>query len=57
VRDGRPPEIDGQQGMLAKAIALTIYESAATGQAVRVADVLAGRAREYQGPIDARWGL
>jgi predicted dehydrogenase len=57
VRDGRPPEIDGEQGMRAKAIALTIYESATTGQAVRVADVLAGRAREYQRPIDARWGL
>jgi predicted dehydrogenase len=57
VRDGRPPEIDGEQGMRAKAIALTIYESATMGQVVRVADVLAGRAREYQRPIDDRWGL
>jgi hypothetical protein len=56
-RDGRPPEIDGDQGMRAKAIALTIYESATTGQEVRVADVLSGRAREYQRPIDDRWGL
>jgi hypothetical protein len=32
--------------MRAKAIALTIYESSVTGQAVRVADVLAGNARE-----------
>jgi predicted dehydrogenase len=57
VRDGRPPEIDGEEGLRAKAIAMTIYESATTGQVVRVEDVLAGRVREYQRPIDDRWGL
>ena len=57
VRDGRPPEMDGEEGMRAKAIALTIYESAVTGREVRVAEVLSGRAREYQRPIDERWGL
>jgi len=57
VRDRRPPEIDAEEGMKAKAIALTIYESSVTGQVVRVEDVLAGRAREYQRPIDERWGL
>jgi predicted dehydrogenase len=57
VRDGRPPEIDGEQGMRAKAIALTIYESATAGQPVRVEEVLAGRVRDYQRPIDDRWGL
>ena len=57
VRDNRPPEIDGEAGLRAKAIALAIYESATTGQVVRVDDVLAGRARDYQRPIDGQWGL
>jgi UDP-N-acetyl-2-amino-2-deoxyglucuronate dehydrogenase len=57
IRDRRAPEIDGEAGLRAKAIALTIYESSVTGQVVRVEDVLAGRAREYQRPIDERWGL
>jgi predicted dehydrogenase len=57
VRDGRPPEIDGEQGLRAKAIALTIYESSVANQVVRVDDVLSGRVRAYQQPIDDRWGL
>jgi predicted dehydrogenase len=57
IRDHRPPEIDAEEGMRAKAIALTIYESSVTGRVVRVEDVLAGRAREYQRPLDDRWGL
>lgn len=57
IRDGRPPEIDGEEGLRAKAIALAIYESSTTGQVVRVEDVVAGRACEYQRPIDERWGL
>jgi hypothetical protein len=28
-----------------------------TGRVVRVDDVLSGAAREYQRPIDERWGL
>ena len=57
VRDGRPPEIDGEHGLRAKAIALAIYESNATGQVVRVQDVLEGKVDAYQGPINARWGI
>jgi predicted dehydrogenase len=57
VRDGRPPEIDGEQGLRAKAIALAIYESNATGQVVRVQDILEGKVDAYQGPINARWGI
>ena len=57
IRDGRPPEIDAEEGLRAKAIALAIYESSVTGQQVRVDDVLSGKAREYQRPIDERWGL
>ncbi len=57
VRDGRPPEIDGEHGLRAKAIALAIYESNATGQVVRVQDILEGKVDAYQGPINARWGI
>lgn len=57
IRDGRPPEVDGATGMKAKAIAEAIYESAATGQVVKMADVLAGKAGSYQREIDERWGL
>ncbi|HEV2124353.1 MAG TPA: Gfo/Idh/MocA family oxidoreductase, partial [Chloroflexota bacterium] len=35
IRDKHPPEIDGEAGLKAKAIALTIYESSVIGQAVR----------------------
>jgi predicted dehydrogenase len=57
IRDKRPVEIDGEEGLKAKAIALAIYESNVTGQVVRVDDILSGAAREYQRPMDERWGL
>jgi len=57
IRDGRAPEVDGATGMKAKAIAEAIYESATTGQVVKMADVLSGQARSYQREIDERWGL
>jgi len=57
VRDSRPPEIDGELGLRAKAIALAIYESNAAGQAVRVRDVLDGKADAYQRPINEKWGI
>jgi UDP-N-acetyl-2-amino-2-deoxyglucuronate dehydrogenase len=57
IRDGRSPEVDGTMGMKAKATAEAIYESAATGAVVKVADVLSGTADSYQREIDQRWGL
>jgi UDP-N-acetyl-2-amino-2-deoxyglucuronate dehydrogenase len=57
IRDGRTPEVDGASGMRAKAIAESIYDSAATGQVVRMEDVLSGRTDQYQREIDARYGL
>jgi len=57
IRDKGAVEIDGEEGLKAKAIALAIYESSVTGQVVRVEDVLSGAAREYQKPMDERWGL
>ncbi len=57
IRDGRPPEIDGRQGLQAKAIACAIYESVAANQAVKVQDVIDGKLDAYQGPINQRWGI
>lgn len=56
IRDRRPPEIDGEQGLQAKAIACAIYEAAAANQVVRVQDVIDGTYDAYQRPIDERWG-
>jgi predicted dehydrogenase len=57
VRDGRAPEIDGELGLRAKAIALAIYESSATGQAVRISEVVDGTADVYQRPTNEKWGI
>jgi UDP-N-acetyl-2-amino-2-deoxyglucuronate dehydrogenase len=57
IAENRSPEVDGATGMRAKAIAETIYESAAAGQAVRYADVLEGKIDAYQRPINEHWGL
>jgi predicted dehydrogenase len=57
IQDGRAPEVDGTTGMKAKAIAEAIYESAAAGQVVKMADVLSGKVRSYQREIDERWQL
>lgn len=57
VRDGRPPEIDGLEGLRDMAVCEAIYESAVARHAIRVADVLEGRVDAYQRPIDEHWGL
>ncbi len=57
VRDDRPPEVTGEDGLRAKAIANAIYESNAAGQAVRVAEVIDGQIDAYQRPINERWQL
>ncbi|HIE52183.1 MAG TPA: Gfo/Idh/MocA family oxidoreductase [Armatimonadetes bacterium] len=53
----RPPEIDAEEGLKAKAIGEAIYESAYCGQAVKVADVISGQVEGYQREINERWGL
>ncbi len=57
IQHNRPPEVTGEDGLRAKAIAIAIYEAATTGQTVRVADVLDGKVEVYQKPINERWGL
>jgi predicted dehydrogenase len=57
IRAGRQPETSGDEGVRDLAVAFAILESSAAGGPVRVADVLEGRVRAYQVPIDAHYGL
>ena len=51
------PEIDGWEGLRSLAIGDAIYESALTGEAIAVDDVVSGKRSAFQDPIDAHWGL
>jgi predicted dehydrogenase len=51
------PEASGAEGLRELACAFAILESAEARSAVRVDDVLAGRADTYQRPIDQAYGL
>jgi predicted dehydrogenase len=57
VATGRKPEMDGYDGLRAKALCEACYESATLGKPVRYADVLEGRINAYQKPIDVFWKL
>ncbi|MGQ9596135.1 MAG: Gfo/Idh/MocA family oxidoreductase [Thermoproteota archaeon] len=57
VQNQRRPEVDGEEGLKAKAIAEAIYESARLGTAVRYEDVLKGKISKYQDAIDKYHGL
>lgn len=50
-------EVDAEEGLRSLALGDAIYESAFTGDVVRVADVLSGERRKFQEPIDEHWGL
>ncbi len=52
-----PPETDGMEGLRDLAAAYSLLESHVAGTRVRVADVLEGRVREYQRPIDTHFGI
>lgn len=51
------PEVDAAEGIKSLAIGEAIYESAFTGDVVRVDDILSGKRGTYQAPIDAHWNL
>ena len=57
VATGRAPEVSAEVGLQAKAVAFAIYESAATGQVVRVEDVLSGKIEVYQRWLNEKWGI
>jgi predicted dehydrogenase len=50
-------EVDGWEGLRSLAVCEAIYESAYSGQPVRVEDVESGKVRAFQQSIDAHWGL
>ena len=51
------PEVGGWEGLRSLAICEAIYESALTGEVIRVDDVISGEQGSYQAPIDEHWGL
>lgn len=57
IAQGRKPEMDGTDGLRAKALCESCYESATLGEPVRFDEVLSGEIDGYQQPIDAFWEL
>jgi predicted dehydrogenase len=56
IEKGRPPEVDGWGGLATTALVEAIYESAYSGQAVKLADILSGKAYYgWQRDLDAYW--
>ena len=55
--DRTQPEVGADEGIRSVALGDAIYESAFTGDVVRVEDVRSGKRRSYQEPIDEHWGL
>lgn len=57
VRKHREPATSGKEGLIDLAWTYAILESDLAGRRVDVGEVLRGDLREYQRPIDARYGL
>lgn len=57
VASQRRPDVDGWDGLRAKAIAEAIYESAWTGRSIKVDDVIDLKEEEYQSGINEYWGI
>tara|TARA_Y100000588_G_scaffold238903_1_gene252643 strand:+ start:425 stop:595 length:171 start_codon:yes stop_codon:yes gene_type:complete len=54
---GQNVEIDAEEGLKSKAISEAIYESGKSGEVVKVADVIRGKANAYQRDLDRYWKL
>ncbi len=57
IAEGRKPEMEGADGLQAKALCESCYESAVLGRPVKFDAVLAGDINAYQAPIDAYWEI
>jgi predicted dehydrogenase len=57
VRGRRPPETSGREGLADLACAYAVLESSQAGRCVELDEVVAGRVRQYQEPLDERLGL
>jgi predicted dehydrogenase len=51
------PEVGAAEGIKSLALGEAIYESAFTGDVVKVDDILSGKRDTYQSPINAHWNL
>lgn len=57
IREGRPAEMSGEEGLRDLAVAFGMLESSHAGRTIAVDDVLSGRVRAYQADIDRHYGL
>lgn len=57
VRRRRPPETSGREGLADLACAFAVLESSQAGRRVTIEEVASGRLRDYQQPIDERFGI
>ncbi len=51
------PEIDGWEGLRSLAVGDAIYESALTGEAIQVDEIVSGERARFQAPLDEHWQL
>lgn len=57
IRNRDQPECSGEEGLRDLACSYAVVESARAGVEISVEDVLSGAVRDYQRPIDERFGL
>lgn len=57
IEAGTQPECSGREGLLDLACAYAVVESSVAGRAVTLDEVASGSLRDYQRPIDAKYGL
>ena len=57
ILDGRPIEVDGEEGMRDVAVAHALCESSVAGRAVTMEEIISGTVYEYQQEIDSLLGL
>ena len=56
-RNGTQPETSGREGLLDLACSFGIVESSQAGRKVSVEEIADGSLRDYQKPIDEKFGL
>lgn len=50
-------EVDAWDGLKSLAVCEAVYESAVSGEVVKVDDVISGKVDAYQAPINEHWGI
>lgn len=57
IENGAQPECSGREGLLDLACAYAVVESAKAGRRVSIKEIVEGSLRDYQKPIDEKFGL